>query len=150
MNNDEARQYFKDKGLTYDVLSTRTISLLAGFLQGEIMEMKNSQDDCILTDMNKCKFTKKHLSGNFSDGISLTVKGSYFDDREAVTFSCSGFIGFAGWASGCNTKPFIDGFIKWCDFLVENLASICNGCAQDCKFDTIDPLDCKSHVEVAG
>lgn len=46
-------------------------------------------------------------------GIELHVKGPYFDRREAITFSTSGFIGFCGWASGTNERPFLDGFREW-------------------------------------
>ena len=46
-------------------------------------------------------------------GVELRVKGPYWDWREAVTFSTSGFIGFCGWASGFNERPFLDGFREW-------------------------------------
>jgi hypothetical protein len=45
--------------------------------------------------------------------VELHVKGPYFDRREAVTFSTSGFIGFCGWASGTNERPILDGFREW-------------------------------------
>lgn len=46
-------------------------------------------------------------------GVELHVKGPYFERREAVTFGTSGFIGFCGWASDCNERPFLDGFCEW-------------------------------------
>lgn len=46
-------------------------------------------------------------------GIKLEVKGPYFDRREAVTFSTSGFVGFCDWASGTNELPFFQGFREW-------------------------------------
>lgn len=118
MNNDEARQYFKDKGLTYDVLSVYNIDLLADMIQAEIMKMRMiMRDDCILVRINNPKYTKKQLKEDKFEWFELTVKGEYFDQREAVCFGRDGFIGFAGWACTANTKPFIDGFIKWCDYL---------------------------------
>jgi hypothetical protein len=117
MNNDEARQYFKDKGLTYDVLSVDTIDLLAHMLQAEILKMRKESPDCILTRINTPKYTKAQNSGNKFEWFELTVQGTYFGKREAITFNRDGFIGFAGWASTINTKPFIDGFVKWCDEL---------------------------------
>lgn len=119
MNNDDARQYFKDKGLTYDVLSTYTIDLLASIIQNEIMSMRKDQDDCILLRINDCKYSKKQLKANKFDNAYLTVKGTYFDNREAISFNTDGFIGFAGWAGTKNTQPFINGFVKWCDKLTE-------------------------------
>lgn len=43
----------------------------------------------------------------------LKVNGSYFKEREAISFNEDGFIGFAGWASGYNLKPFANAFEKW-------------------------------------
>lgn len=115
MTSNDARQYFKDKGLTYSDLTVYAIDLLASMLQLEIMKMRLEQPDCILTRMNIPKFSKKKNDNGSFEWIELTVRGTYFDKREAVTFNRDGFIGFAGWASTINTKPFIDGFIKWCD-----------------------------------
>ena len=54
------------------------------------------------------------------DYVHLFVNGFYFNKREAITFDLRNkFIGFNGWASGCNRIPFIKGFIKWCDYMVE-------------------------------
>lgn len=47
----------------------------------------------------------------------IKVDGSYFKGREAITFNKDGFIGFAGWASGRNLKPFVRAFEKWLDWL---------------------------------
>ena len=47
----------------------------------------------------------------------IRVKGTYFADREAITFNEDGFIGFCGWADGYNLTPFIVGFKEWCDYL---------------------------------
>lgn len=118
MNNDEARQYFKDKGLTYSVLNVYTIDLLANMVQAEIMKMRLEQPDCILLRINPPRYLKKHIKDNNFSNFELTVKGEYFDKREAISFNHGGYIGFAGWASTRNTQPFIDGFIRWCDYLV--------------------------------
>lgn len=115
MTNDEARQYFKDKGLTYDVLTPYTIDLLTNMVQQEIMQMRKEQEDCILICVNYCEHTKEQLKRKKFNNIYLTVRGTYFSDREAISFNTDGFIGFAGWACSKNVKPFIDGFVKWCD-----------------------------------
>jgi hypothetical protein len=122
MDNCQARQYFKDKGLTYDFLNIESVKLLELFLQEEIEKAMSESDDCILIKINRYRFTKKQRQSNKFSNLALTVKGTYFKDREAITFSDSGFIGFAGWASTRNTQPFIDGFIRWCDVVVNNRA----------------------------
>ncbi|PLR99541.1 hypothetical protein [Bacillus sp. T33-2] len=48
---------------------------------------------------------------------AIKVNGSYFDGREGITFNENGFIGFAGWASDYNVKPFVNAFVKWMDWL---------------------------------
>lgn len=107
MTNDEARQYFKDKGLTYAVLTEEAVLLLIAKLQLEIYKAKRNDKDCILVGINKYKYKPGR--------VFLTVKGTYFDSREAISFNQDGFIGFAGWACTRSTEPFINGFIKWCD-----------------------------------
>ena len=47
----------------------------------------------------------------------IRVKGTYFDDREAITFNEDGFIGICGWADGYNLTPFVMGFKDWCDYM---------------------------------
>lgn len=117
MNNDEARQYFKDKGLTYSILNSKTIILLKKLVQKEIDKMKSEVNDCCLVSMNRLRPVNSQLKNGW---VELTVKGGHFDNREAITFNRDGFIGFAGWASTRNTQPFIDGFIKWCDEMVKS------------------------------
>jgi hypothetical protein len=52
------------------------------------------------------------------DGIFLRVSGSYFSDREGVSFNYkNNFVGFCDWADGCNRTPFILGFLNWVDEL---------------------------------
>jgi hypothetical protein len=117
VTNDEARQYFKDKGLTYDCLNELSIDMLINLIDSEILKMRKQDKECILISVNK-RYKSKKKNGEF-EWIDLTVKGTYFDNRQAISFERDGFIGFAGWASTKNTKPFIDGFIKWCDAIAE-------------------------------
>lgn len=120
MTNDEARQYFKNKGLTYSVLNTQSIKILKNLIQKEINKIKNVTSDYILVDINRLRPVASQLKNGW---VEITVKGTYFDNREAITFNRDGFIGFAGWACTENTKPFIDGFIKWCDKLATTAIS---------------------------
>jgi len=113
MNNDEARQYFKDKGLTYECLNELSICLLINLINSEIIKFRNKDKDCCLRYVNNKYNCKKHKDSFI--WVDLSVKGTYFDNRQAISFERDGFIGFAGWASTINRQPFIDGFIKWCD-----------------------------------
>lgn len=43
----------------------------------------------------------------------LRIDGDYFSGREAVSFNCDGFVGFAGWADRNNVQPILQGFVRW-------------------------------------
>lgn len=57
------------------------------------------------------------FSDGFVEAAFLRVDGSYFEDREAISFNGDGFIGFCGWASSKNERPFLDAFEEWCAWL---------------------------------
>lgn len=46
-------------------------------------------------------------------GFYLKVNGPYFTRREAISFYPDGKIGFCGWASTINRKPFVEAFSIW-------------------------------------
>jgi hypothetical protein len=58
---------------------------------------------------------------NVDEGKTVSIRCSsyYFDDRELVTFSADGFIGFAGWADDTNVQPVLSGFIEWVKYEAE-------------------------------
>ena len=47
----------------------------------------------------------------------IKVDSHYFEGREAISFNRGGWIGFAGWASSENIKPFCNAFCEWVDVL---------------------------------
>jgi hypothetical protein len=51
------------------------------------------------------------------EGIFLRISGSYFNDREGISFNfkASPIVGFCAEMSGCNRIPFIVGFLNWID-----------------------------------
>ena len=115
MNSDQARVYFEYSELTYAKLNRFTIDLLANMIQTEIMKQRIEIPDTALLNVEPPKYTAKQLKTGTFSGFELTVSGTYFSKREAITFNENGFIGFAGWASGYHKEPFTVGFIKWCD-----------------------------------
>lgn len=111
--NEEARTYFKECGIAYDTICGNEILLLSKYIKKELLEFNGSNG--IEMTLSK-KIIVKEKNGALIEAF-LEVSGSHFKKREAISFNDDGFIGFAGWASSNNTKPFIDAFIKWCDFL---------------------------------
>lgn len=117
MNNRElARNYFKECNLTYDDIGMNEIYKLIQILNRRI-EQANS---CMLM-LNEPKLKGKYRNIVLKDEkikfAELRVKGTYFDNREAITFYEDGWIGISEWADGYNLTPFVMGFKEWCDYL---------------------------------
>jgi hypothetical protein len=133
LNNEEARQYFKDCNLSYADINASSLEQLTLYLKESYenfledygtnaKEMRMS-----LAPMRKQdkKFEKDILKYAF-----IQVNGSYFSRRECISFNSDGFIGFAGWASTGNTIPIIEAFKKWCDWMArksKNMKTITQG-----------------------
>ena len=105
------REYFKDTGKHINNIKKEDVTSLIGLI--------NKRIDFFLEDksyhmIDKLKVNNKLETNDWK--IQLTVKGFYFDKREAITFWIKeDKIGFCGWADGCNQTPFILGFLDWCD-----------------------------------
>lgn len=118
MNNRElARNKFKDCGITYKDIKLKDIYKLIQFLNFEITKSSN----CILWIIEP-KLKGKYQNVFFEDDklryAELRVKGTYFDDREAITFNEDGFVGIGGWCDKQNIVPLAIGFSRWCDYMI--------------------------------
>ena len=119
MNHRElARDYFRKNNLSYEDIGMNEIYKLIQILNKRIAEAGS----CMLM-INEPKLRGRNTNIKLSkDGkikyVEIRVKGTYFDDREAITFNEDGFIGFCGWADGKNLTPFVMGFTEWCDYLI--------------------------------
>jgi hypothetical protein len=100
---DAARHAFKEAGLTYDDLTTESLSRLRTHLNCA-ME---------LSALFKGTFRCHQRFKLHGDTFMLQCRAFYFPDREAVAFYKNGFIGFAGWASDDNAKVITDAFVAW-------------------------------------
>lgn len=122
MNSRElARDYYKKCNISYEDIGINEIYKLIQFLNGEIIKANS----CMLM-INEPKLNGQHKNilldkNNKIKFAEIRVKGTYFDDREAITFNEDGFIGFCGWADRYNTVPFVIGFKNWCDYMKEKI-----------------------------
>ena len=118
-SNEEARQYFKNKGLTYGSITEGDILTLSMLLNKHI---KNANKECE-TSMGSMYLSKKIDLKRKTNGTLvhcyLYVNSHYFARRECISFNPDGFIGFAGWADQGNTNPILRAFIEWCDSITE-------------------------------
>ena len=116
-NRKIAREYFNKCNLSYDDIGMNEIYMLIKYLNREIV---NADGCMIMINEPKLRGRYTNIKLNKNGKIvfaEIRVKGTYFDDREAITFNDYGFIGFCGWADGRNLTPFVVGFKKWCDYL---------------------------------
>lgn len=126
MINEEAREYFKSKKLTYQSVGPDNRALLIKILKKELGEFKPKSGlimtlkkvtggDRCFDDTGLCGFYLR-CKGTIKSG---TKRFTHFEEREAISFNRDGFIGFAGWADSTNVQPFLSAFVKWCDLIAE-------------------------------
>lgn len=116
---NEAREYFKNKGLTYDSISEGDILILSMMLEQELKKSNKSGETSVSTMTLSKKIDMKKKTNGHIICCFLYMNSHYFTQREAISFNRDGFIGFAGWADTGNTNPLLRGFLKWCDYLAE-------------------------------
>lgn len=121
MTSEEARKYFKDKGLTYDDIGISEYIQLH-IIVGTFLDIyRNQTNHAKQMDMKVRKISprdKKFNKGKLVRG-KIQIDGSYFHAREGISFHENGFIGFCGEFSDVNSEPILEAFVKWCDELVD-------------------------------
>ncbi|WP_238917223.1 hypothetical protein [Clostridium sp. YIM B02555] len=123
MINEEAREYFKSKGLNYKNIDMKSLDVLADKLVLNLEKYKlEGGFHAQQMDMKLRKRTKNDKKFDKSGLVraKFYIDGSYFNKREGITFHEGGFIGFAGEFSTVNTQPILKAFIEWCDYLAKN------------------------------
>ena len=119
---DEARQYFKDKGLTYDDIKEGDILSLVLLLNRELKKSNKVGETSVNTMRLSRKINLKHKSNGSITECFLYINSHYFKQRECISFNRDGFIGLAGWADIQNVNPIKRAFLQWCDELAKESA----------------------------
>lgn len=119
-STNEAREYFKNCGLTYDDITEGDLLTLVMLLNKEIKKSNKVGE----TSVNTMSLSKKIVFVNSPKQTMkrcfLYMNSHYFTQRECISFNEGGYIGFAGWADQGNTNPILRAFLAWCDVLKEN------------------------------
>ena len=125
MTTEEARDYFKKCGLTYNDITLDDLHYLKllideQFIKERKKRMRTHHKPQYWIRVNDAKYYK----GQYTPEGKLicaymTGKGAYFTDREVISFNVGGFIGFCGEADSQNTQPVLAAFIEWCNWLIE-------------------------------
>lgn len=117
MSSVKARESFKTKlGVKsekgWKQISSKDIDVIAGNIAKNLKN--HGYGDCTL-EIGKISIRK---SGDLIDMAEIRVNQKIngedgWNNRQGITFESDGFIGFCGWADSHNSKPFVDGFMKW-------------------------------------
>ena len=121
MTTEEAREYFKNKGLSYQDIQPVDLQQLHHIVRINLDIYRGTTDHAEQMDMkarNMAKNDKRFNRGKLVRA-KILIDGSYFKQREGITFHESGFIGFCGEFSTVNSEPILQAFVKWCDDLAE-------------------------------
>lgn len=118
IRTEKLREKFKDIGLSYQKINEEHIQMLRIFLA---KELEIFDGDLKMKLSAPRKKDVKVLKRSGLQYAVIEVDASYFSRREAITFSSTGFIGFAGWASDYNVVPFANAFEKWLTWLSETV-----------------------------
>lgn len=114
---EEAREYFKNAGLTYKDITEGDILTLIMLLNREIKKSNKMGE----TSVNTMTLSKRIDLKKKSNGTIITcflyVNSHYFERRECISFNADGFIGFCGWADVGNSNPILRAFREWVDVL---------------------------------
>lgn len=115
---DGMRELFAER-LSYEDVTPNDIVALQGYLCIEYA--RHEREGACHMDMRPTyrkqwqpRFETSEPGGHgHITSAYLFVSGFYFKGREAISFNPDGFIGFAGWADGCNVQPFLRAFRRW-------------------------------------
>lgn len=129
MTRDEAREYFRKQGLSYQDITPEDLRLLEIMLNIEFNRQALARAEEAQENPGRAKpqYWKhvnpaKYYKGKYDEEGRLlcafmTGKGTYFYAREVISFNPDGFIGLAGEADPKNLEPVLVAFIAWCDRL---------------------------------
>jgi hypothetical protein len=115
---NEAREFFKNRGLSYDSIHEGDILILCMMLQKELKKSNKAGETSVTMTLSKRIDMKKKSNGSITE-CYIYMNAHYFTRRECISFNRDGFIGFAGWADQGNTNPLLRAFLEWCNYLAE-------------------------------
>lgn len=115
---NEAREFFKNRGLSYDSIHEGDILILCMMLQKELKKSNKAGETSVTMTLSKRIGMKKKSNGSITE-CYIYMNAHYFTRRECISFNRDGFIGFAGWADQGNTNPLLRAFLEWCNYLAE-------------------------------
>ena len=121
LNREKAREYFQRCDLDYSMVTMNDIDKLVKLLDEELqLYLVIGGEHAQQMNMKVSKLRKKDVKVLKKDGLQyarIQIDGSYFERREGITFSHTGFIGFGCEFSDINVEPILKAFVRWCDYV---------------------------------
>ena len=132
MTRDEARAYFKEKGLTYADISCTDLRLLSSLLDRQFAQERREriEADRPIHWQRVAGIRGEYETTGGMIWTSIAAKGATFMTTNAISFNRDGYIGFCGNASDENLQPVLAAFVAWVDELAE-IKKIVEGGAED-------------------
>lgn len=130
MTREEARAYFKSKGLTYSDISCTDLELLTSLLNMRFAEARRARIAAgePVHWQRVIGVRGEYRASGSMIWTSITAKGASFSITNVISFNRDGFIGFCGEASEEHLQPVMAAFAEWCDRLADIKAvSFTNG-----------------------
>ncbi|MEC3688106.1 hypothetical protein ABEX71_19830 [Bacillus subtilis] len=124
MTSEEARNYFIQKGISYEDITEGDICALVMLLNKHIKQAVKAHTMSVDTMRMSQKIKSKYKTNGTLKSCYLYINSHKFTQREAISFNPDGFIGFAGWADSGNRQPIISAFTEWVGYMSEQLRQI--------------------------
>lgn len=118
MNSQDARQAFKDAGLTYQKIKETDIKVLRAMLALEYLKASiNRELETNSLNVDDYRFNPK-LDGSM-EFAKIYINSLIFKKKDLITFYEDGHIKFCEWASEANKAPALRAFVKWVELIGE-------------------------------
>lgn len=112
-NSSQLCREYIDGDFLFEKMPMSNFYKLAELIQKEIDKLGNDPTYSMIPKLKVKDKIKKN-----KDGVFLRISGSYFNDREGISFNFrNNFVGFCAEMDGCNRTPFIVGFLNWIEEL---------------------------------
>lgn len=113
MNSQDARQAFKEAGLTYQKIKEADIKVLRAMLALEYLKASiNRELETNSLNVEDYRYTPK-LDGSMEFAKIYINSMIFKSKKDLITFYEDGHIKFCEWASEANKAPALRAFVKW-------------------------------------
>lgn len=114
MNSQDARQAFKDAGLTYQKIKETDIKVLRAMLALEYLKASIKKELETNSLYVEEEFVFRPMTNGSMEFAKIYINSMIFKSKkDLITFYEDGHIKFCEWASEANKAPALRAFIKW-------------------------------------